>query len=218
VSDPDRLNEALEALLADHSPSGMAQELDTDEQKMLQMAQLLRGSRESRPDDQFVESLRSRLREKPRRLSRRSAFLSGLGGLAAGLAAGFGLDRSTRPAPYPGLGAGAIWPAKGKWIRVAAVAELPEGSVRPFQAGALQGFLVHQNGSIHAVSRVCTHMGCSLDFRTQEQRFVCPCHGAEFDMRGGFRYYPGHQHSDRLAPLNRIVVRVKDAGIEVLGA
>ena len=218
MSESDRLNEALEALLADRSPAGMASDLDADEQQMLQMAQMLHGGRHAAPDEQFVDDLRYRLHEKPGLMSRRAAFLSGIGGLAAGLAAGFGLNRSTQPSQFSGLGAGAIWPSKGKWIRVATVADLPEGSVRPFQAGALQGFLVHRQGTIHAVSRVCTHMGCSLDFSKEEQRFVCPCHGAEFDMQGGFGYYPGHKSSERLTPLNRIVVRVKDAHVEVLGA
>ena len=40
-------------------------------------------------------------------------------------------------------------------------------------------------GVIHAVSPVCTHMGCYLQWNTAEKTWDCPCHGSRFDYKGG---------------------------------
>ena len=31
---------------------------------------------------------------------------------------------------------------------------------------------------------VCPHLGCSVGWRGDEAKFVCPCHGSQFDARG----------------------------------
>ncbi len=35
-----------------------------------------------------------------------------------------------------------------------------------------------------ALSRVCTHLGCLVDFNKAQSRIICPCHGAVFDLDG----------------------------------
>lgn len=216
MSDPDRLNKAIEALLADRSPADFAGDLDLEDQRMLRMAQLLRGSHTPVPDARLVTSLRARLQPQAGEVSRRAAFLSGLGGLAAGVLAAVGVESAARH-PKRGWTTGPIQPNTGKWVHVSDLADVPEGSVRGFEAGGVHGFLIHRDGAISALSRTCTHMGCSLDFDATEKHFVCPCHGAEFDMRGRFRYYPRNTDHITLAPLNPIAVRLRGSGIEVLG-
>jgi len=39
-------------------------------------------------------------------------------------------------------------------------------------------------GHIHAVSAVCTHMGCTVAFNRGERTWDCPCHGSRFDVDG----------------------------------
>lgn len=39
-------------------------------------------------------------------------------------------------------------------------------------------------GTIHAVSPVCTHLGCHVTFNTAETSWDCPCHGSRFDVDG----------------------------------
>lgn len=207
---------AIESLLEDRSPRADAARLDAEEQRMLRMAQLLRGSRGQESSPEFVERLHNSLFAPRARVSRRAAFLSGLGALAAGVLAGIGLDRSTRGSASVSTEPAWIDPPNGTWFHVANLADLPDGAVRAFKAGAVQGFLVNRGGRVHAVSRMCTHMGCSLNFSTREQAFVCPCHGAEFDLRGRLRYGPhGTRYRQQLPPLPVVDVRVRDQAVEV---
>jgi len=40
------------------------------------------------------------------------------------------------------------------------------------------------DGVAHAVSAVCTHMGCTVAWNTAEKSWDCPCHGSRFDIDG----------------------------------
>jgi glycine/D-amino acid oxidase-like deaminating enzyme/nitrite reductase/ring-hydroxylating ferredoxin subunit len=40
------------------------------------------------------------------------------------------------------------------------------------------------DGSLHAVSPTCTHLGCEVTFNTAERTWDCPCHGSRFDIDG----------------------------------
>lgn len=39
-------------------------------------------------------------------------------------------------------------------------------------------------GSVHAVSAICTHQGCQVAFNPVERSWDCPCHGSRFDIDG----------------------------------
>ena len=39
-------------------------------------------------------------------------------------------------------------------------------------------------GGFLAVSRECTHLGCTVPWVDDEHRFVCPCHSSAFDIHG----------------------------------
>jgi cytochrome b6-f complex iron-sulfur subunit len=41
-----------------------------------------------------------------------------------------------------------------------------------------------EDGGFLAVSRKCTHLGCTVPWIDKEKRFVCPCHASAFDIRG----------------------------------
>ena len=56
-------------------------------------------------------------------------------------------------------------------------------SVTAFPEGKF--YLVRlENGGFLAVSRECTHLGCTVPWIDDEHRFVCPCHSSAFDIRG----------------------------------
>jgi glycine/D-amino acid oxidase-like deaminating enzyme/nitrite reductase/ring-hydroxylating ferredoxin subunit len=40
------------------------------------------------------------------------------------------------------------------------------------------------NGALHAVSAICTHMGCVVQFNSFERCWDCPCHGSQFGIDG----------------------------------
>ncbi|MEO6149592.1 MAG: FAD-dependent oxidoreductase [Mucilaginibacter sp.] len=41
-----------------------------------------------------------------------------------------------------------------------------------------------EQGEIHALSPVCTHAGCIVNFNASEKTWDCPCHGGRFDIDG----------------------------------
>jgi cytochrome b6-f complex iron-sulfur subunit len=41
-----------------------------------------------------------------------------------------------------------------------------------------------------ALSRVCTHLGCLLEFDKANNRLVCPCHAGVFDLEGRVKSGP----------------------------
>lgn len=212
MSDEEPFERAIEKLLADRSPRSEVAGLSEEEQRMVRMAQLLRGSRGGEMAPQLVDRLYAHLFPR-RRVSRRTAFVSGLGALAAGVLAGLGLDRAVQTSPStprePLVG------ANGHWYPVASLADLPDGAIRPFTAGAVQGFLIYRNGQVRALSRVCTHMGCVLRVNRSEGVFACPCHGAEFDFQGHF--HNPSEYGRSLPPLPSIRTRVTGETVEVFG-
>ena len=40
------------------------------------------------------------------------------------------------------------------------------------------------DGGFLALSRKCTHLGCTLPWVAKENKFVCPCHASAFDITG----------------------------------
>jgi len=41
-----------------------------------------------------------------------------------------------------------------------------------------------EKGEVHAVSAVCTHLGCLVEWNGAEETWDCPCHGSRFDHAG----------------------------------
>ena len=41
-----------------------------------------------------------------------------------------------------------------------------------------------EDGGFLALSRRCTHLGCTVPWLSNEKEFACPCHASVFDIRG----------------------------------
>jgi cytochrome b6-f complex iron-sulfur subunit len=41
-----------------------------------------------------------------------------------------------------------------------------------------------EDGGFLALSRKCTHLGCTVPWVADQNRFICPCHGSSFDITG----------------------------------
>ena len=47
-----------------------------------------------------------------------------------------------------------------------------------------------REGRVHAVSPICTHLGCMVSWNNAEQSWDCPCHGSRFDADGQVIHSP----------------------------
>jgi Rieske Fe-S protein len=138
---------------------------------------------------------------------------------AATLAGGVGIGVAVGDAAFgPGSSAAPnelVTSGRGQWYDVAAVDEVAVGTAKAFTAGGVLGYLVNDDGDLHAVSAICTHMGCRL---IPEQggaaagpEFACLCHGSRFAASG--RVLSGHARQ----PLPPIEVRVANGRVYALG-
>ena len=65
------------------------------------------------------------------------------------------------------------------------------GPVDRFEVGTVTAFPTGkfylsriEDGGFLALSRRCTHLGCTVPWVAEEGRFVCPCHASSFDLKG----------------------------------
>ena len=60
------------------------------------------------------------------------------------------------------------------------------------------------DGTLVAVSPLCTHLGCQVNWNTAERSWDCPCHGSRFSPEGEVLHGPGRapagDQADRLEP------------------
>jgi cytochrome b6-f complex iron-sulfur subunit len=63
------------------------------------------------------------------------------------------------------------------------VDKFPLNSVTAFVGGKF--YLARlEDGGFLALSRKCTHLGCTVPWLSNEMKFVCPCHASAYDIRG----------------------------------
>jgi Rieske Fe-S protein len=62
-----------------------------------------------------------------------------------------------------------------------------EGKVLPDRQIAISR---DDQGTLHAVSSVCTHVGCEVEWNGEERTWDCPCHGSRFSPTGEVLHGP----------------------------
>jgi cytochrome b6-f complex iron-sulfur subunit len=68
-------------------------------------------------------------------------------------------------------------------ITAGAVQRFEPNSVSAFGRGKF--YLARlEDGGFLALSRTCTHLGCSIPWIEKDMKFACPCHGSAFDITG----------------------------------
>jgi cytochrome b6-f complex iron-sulfur subunit len=55
----------------------------------------------------------------------------------------------------------------------------------------------------YGIKPVCTHLGCTVAWKTDQQQFVCPCHGSKYDSQGRVAHGPAR----RALPLITVIVK-----------
>ncbi len=173
------------------------------------------------PRQEFLTDLRHRLAAQLDETSRpvreggatRRHVIVGTSAAAAAAVAAVSIDRVViRTEPSEQLADGELTPNNGRWARVAASAEVPEGVMRPFDLGSVIGFVRRVDGKPEAISGVCTHQGCRLWFDAPDDRLRCPCHSTSFSPAGQVLT---HQLPIAPKPLPTLMVREQGGAIEV---
>ncbi|MBS2010887.1 MAG: Rieske (2Fe-2S) protein [Cyanobacteria bacterium SZAS TMP-1] len=71
-------------------------------------------------------------------------------------------------------------------LEVCKLEELPKGTGRNFRFGSFPAIVIHtEDGQLHAFKAICTHLGCTVQFRAEKQNIYCACHGGEYDASTG---------------------------------
>jgi cytochrome b6-f complex iron-sulfur subunit len=73
----------------------------------------------------------------------------------------------------------------GDEIVAAKIAELKPGSAKTFRFGSRPGLLIMNNdGTYRALSATCTHLGCTVQYRSDLRQIWCACHNGIYDLNG----------------------------------
>ena len=63
--------------------------------------------------------------------------------------------------------------------------ELAPGSFKTFPFGSQPGILIRSaDGEYRALSAVCTHLGCTVQYRNSDRTIWCACHDGLYDLEG----------------------------------
>ena len=80
-----------------------------------------------------------------------------------------------------------LWPRrKGPKVETVFIAgkvtDFKVGEVIPFRKE--RAFILRTEGGFLAISAVCTHLHCIVNWNEMLKKFECPCHGAKFNRNG----------------------------------
>lgn len=74
--------------------------------------------------------------------------------------------------------------AVGKKV-VLAKQEIPLGSSKVVIYNDKPTIVINNPGKgFIAFSKVCTHLGCLVEYEKENNRLICPCHGGAYDLEG----------------------------------
>jgi nitrite reductase/ring-hydroxylating ferredoxin subunit len=215
-----RSRSAVDALIGDRRPRWGYGDAEADTLDVaITLAAARPGAALVRP--RFVADLRRRLAHElcgaehtdTHAAMDRRRLLRTAGVAAAAAVGGAVVDRVGSHPGRPAAGQGKANVADdGAWQAVATASELRQFGVVRFATPATVGFLVRSGGVVRAVSGVCTHQGCLLEYRESAQELECPCHRATFALTGDVR---AQDVAVPLAPLPELPARERDGRIEV---
>lgn len=71
-------------------------------------------------------------------------------------------------------------------VTVGSAASLPVNQGKNFQFGSIPGLVIHTpDGQFHAFDAICTHLGCTVQYRPDLGHIWCACHGGQYDPQTG---------------------------------
>ena len=109
---------------------------------------------------------------------------------------------------------------KEGWIPLGPVEQIPVGipTLLNFTISQVNGWektvttygvyvLISEDNQILALSNICTHLSCRVNWKDETQTYACPCHAAGFDINGDVVDGPPPR------PLQSFPVEVDENGI-----
>ncbi|MDE2126000.1 MAG: ubiquinol-cytochrome c reductase iron-sulfur subunit [Armatimonadetes bacterium] len=114
--------------------------------------------------------------------------------------------------------------SKGAWVALGPVADFPAGTftaadyLSPSNDGWMKSsmqqtvWVQNSESGVIALSAICTHAGCRVGWHHNLNRFVCPCHGGQYDASGRVISGPPPR------PLTRFMAKVEGGTIYVKSA
>jgi cytochrome b6-f complex iron-sulfur subunit len=85
-------------------------------------------------------------------------------------------------------------------VAVGRLSELPPNSGKVVRFGNVPAIVVRApDGALYAYSAVCTHLGCTVQYRSETAQIWCACHNGLFDLGGNVVSGPPPRPLERLA-------------------
>ncbi len=91
-------------------------------------------------------------------------------------------------------------------FKVGYPAEYADGQVEEKYKDKFGVWVVRNAGSIYALITVCTHLGCTPNWLSGDNKFKCPCHGSGF-YKSGINF-----EGPAPGPLERAAISIADDG------
>jgi cytochrome b6-f complex iron-sulfur subunit len=98
----------------------------------------------------------------------------------------------------------------GGVITVGTVENLPDVNQPPDNYAKTKFWLSNTPEGLVALYKVCTHLGCLYNWNNQEIKYICPCHGSQFEKVGEYILGPAPRD------LDQFVIRIETPDGEVL--
>ncbi|MEK6221592.1 MAG: Rieske 2Fe-2S domain-containing protein [Chloroflexota bacterium] len=79
------------------------------------------------------------------------------------------------------------------------ISTLPEPLSAPSNHPKVKVWLSHTEKGVLALYKICPHLGCLYGWNDQEFKFICPCHGSQYEQNGDYIKGPAPRSLDRFA-------------------
>jgi cytochrome b6-f complex iron-sulfur subunit len=98
----------------------------------------------------------------------------------------------------------------GGAVPIGNVDDLPGVEAPPTAYNRAKFWWVQTPDGALALYKVCTHLGCIYDWKPVDVKFICPCHGSQFERNGTYIQGPAPRS------LDRFVITARDEAGEVV--
>lgn len=85
----------------------------------------------------------------------------------------------------------------GGTFTIGEITDLPATGSPPVNYPKVKLWLSNTDEGLMALYKVCTHLGCLYNWNNQEGKFICPCHGSQFQANGTYIQGPAPRSLDR---------------------